>query len=242
MSPAALTLVKEGPTAANHEQFMLRPEVFVDQLARAPYRMIIHCRRPAIRARPPASVLQVCELPAPAPRAPLDLLTYRPPVRPKRRPPKPVRPAALRVFAPRKLRPGARPRSMGLRPISEVERRQLLVDEAALRKVGLLQRPVGEHDADCEDADLDTPCPFVGCRLNLYAEVDDLTGALKINFPDKEVWELEETCALRVVKKRGALSLEEVGKLINLTQERVSTIEEGGLKKMKRRVKGGGRV
>ena len=86
--------------------------------------------------------------------------------------------------------------------------------------------------------DLDGPCPWVGCRLNLYAEVDDLTGALKLNFPDKEVWELEETCAIRVVKKRGALSLEEVGKLINLTQERVSTIEEGGLAKMKRWAKG----
>lgn len=234
MKQAVLKLVT--PDSHHHaEQLTLRPViVFVREGMPVPFRVRLLCRRPPRRAVPVA--------PKPAPRAPLDLLAYRPPVRPKRRPPKPVRRAALRVFAPRKLRPGARPRSMGLRPISEVERRQLLVDEAALRKVGLLQRPAGEHDADCEDADLDTPCPFVGCRLNLYAEVDDLTGALKINFPDKEVWELEETCALRVVKKRGALSLEEVGKLINLTQERVSTIEEGGMRKMKRRVKGGGRA
>lgn len=126
---------------------------------------------------------------------------------------------------------------MGLRPISQVERRQLLADERVLRRAGLLQRPAGEHDADCEDIDRAGPCPWIGCRLNLYAEVDDLTGALKVNFPDKEVWELTETCAIRVVRQRGALSLEEVGKLINLTQERVSQIEEGGMAKAKPRMK-----
>lgn len=71
--------------------------------------------------------------------------------------------------------------------------------------------------------------------MNLYLEVDDLTGAIKLNFPDKQIDELAETCALRVAG-RGGHSLEQVGKLTNLTQERVSQIEEGGVAKFKRRL------
>ena len=36
------------------------------------------------------------------------------------------------------------------------------------------------------------------------------TGSIKLNFPDKEIWELEETCALDVAEK-GGITLEEVG-------------------------------
>ncbi|HET6345599.1 MAG TPA: sigma factor-like helix-turn-helix DNA-binding protein, partial [Myxococcota bacterium] len=57
-------------------------------------------------------------------------------------------------------------------------------------------------------------------------------GSIKINFPDKDVWELEETCALDVAE-RGGVTLEEVGDILNLTRERVRQVEVTGLQKLK---------
>jgi DNA-directed RNA polymerase sigma subunit (sigma70/sigma32) len=45
-----------------------------------------------------------------------------------------------------------------------------------------------------------------------------------MNFPDKEPWELPETCALDVAD-RGGVTLEEVGGWLNLTRERVRQLE-----------------
>ena len=87
--------------------------------------------------------------------------------------------------------------------------------------------------ADCQGHD--GPCPWVSCSKHLYLEVDPDTGAIKLNFPDRDVDQLAATCSLKVVDERGELSLEEVGKLVNLTQERVSQIEESGMAVVKRR-------
>ncbi len=76
------------------------------------------------------------------------------------------------------------------------------------------------------------PCPYVSCKYHLYLDVNPETGSIKLNFPGKEVWELEETCALDVAE-RGGKTLEEVGFLYNLTRERVRQIELAGLKKIK---------
>src|SRR5437879_1807680 len=32
------------------------------------------------------------------------------------------------------------------------------------------------------------PCPFVSCKHHLYLDVSAKTGAIKLNFPDLEVW------------------------------------------------------
>src|SRR5437868_3313130 len=40
------------------------------------------------------------------------------------------------------------------------------------------------------------PCLFVACKYHLYLDVNPETGSIKMNFPDKEPWELQETCAL----------------------------------------------
>ena len=58
------------------------------------------------------------------------------------------------------------------------------------------------------------------------------TGSIKFNFPDKEVWELDETCVLDVAD-RGGVTLEEVGAILNLTRERIRQIEFKGLAKLK---------
>lgn len=68
------------------------------------------------------------------------------------------------------------------------------------------------------------PCPFVSCRFHLAIDVNENTGTIKLNFPDLEIWELSETCALDVAE-RGGLKLEAVGEVMNITRERVRQIE-----------------
>jgi hypothetical protein len=75
------------------------------------------------------------------------------------------------------------------------------------------------------------PCLFVSCKHHLYLDVNPETGSIKLNFPDREVWELRETCALDVAE-RGGLTLEEVGEILNLTRERIRQVEAAGLQKL----------
>ncbi len=75
------------------------------------------------------------------------------------------------------------------------------------------------------------PCPFVSCKHHLYLDVSARTGAIKINFPDLEVWEMTESCGLDVAD-RGGTTLEDVGAIMNLTRERVRQVEVTGLAKL----------
>ncbi len=84
--------------------------------------------------------------------------------------------------------------------------------------------------ADCATAQ--RPCMFISCKHHLYLDVNPSTGSIKLNFPDKEVWELEETCALDVAD-RGGITLEEVGSIMNLTRERIRQVETRGLMKLR---------
>jgi hypothetical protein len=80
--------------------------------------------------------------------------------------------------------------------------------------------------ADCAEGP--RPCPYVSCKFNLYVDVNPRTGSVKMNFPDKELWEIGDTCALDVAD-RGGITLEEVGAIMNLTRERVRQLETRGL-------------
>jgi len=84
--------------------------------------------------------------------------------------------------------------------------------------------------ADCLNGP--RPCLFVSCKHNLYLDVNPETGSIKLNFPDKEIWELEQTCALDVAEK-GGITLEEVGEIMNLTRERIRQVETRGLAKLR---------
>jgi hypothetical protein len=68
------------------------------------------------------------------------------------------------------------------------------------------------------------PCPFVSCRHHLYLDVAPRTGSIKLNFPDLEVWELGESCALDVAE-RGGVTVESLGGMLNVTRERVRQLE-----------------
>ena len=84
--------------------------------------------------------------------------------------------------------------------------------------------------ADCVNGP--RPCMFVSCKHNLYLDVNPETGSIKLNFPDKEIWELPYTCALDVAEK-GGITLEEVGEIMNLTRERIRQVETRGLLKLR---------
>jgi hypothetical protein len=76
------------------------------------------------------------------------------------------------------------------------------------------------------------PCMFISCKHHLYLDVNPATGSIKLNFPDKEIWEMGETCALDVAD-RGGITLEEVGAIMNLTRERIRQVETRGLLKLR---------
>jgi hypothetical protein len=86
-----------------------------------------------------------------------------------------------------------------------------------------------ETRGDCME--MERPCPFVACKYHLYIDVHPVRGSIKINFPDVDVWEMTDTCALDIAD-RGGITLEEVGQIMNLTRERVRQLETQGLARL----------
>lgn len=105
-------------------------------------------------------------------------------------------------------------------PIRTITQRELLRGKRKLRVVPDYERPVTR--ADCVEGL--RPCPYVGCRHNLFLEVEP-SGSIRFNFPGLDFDEIPHTCALDVAEAAGA-TLEEVGDAINVTRERVRQIEE----------------
>lgn len=107
-----------------------------------------------------------------------------------------------------------RPRTIGMREL----RKKLPVLSAAAP--ASTDRP--KTRGDCAGGA--RPCPWVSCKWHLYLDVN-ASGTIRINFPDLDVDELVETCALDVAD-RGGVTLEEVGAYSNVTRERVRQLEE----------------
>lgn len=91
---------------------------------------------------------------------------------------------------------------------------------------------------ECQDGA--RPCPWVGCRFNLYLDVQE-TGSIKLNFPHLEPWEMRESCALDVADRDGT-TLDLVGAMMNVSRERVRQIEAVILTRVGRAVEDGERV
>lgn len=86
--------------------------------------------------------------------------------------------------------------------------------------------------------DVPRPCPYVSCKHNLYLDVSPKTGSIKLNFPDIDPDQMTTpSCSLDVADKRGE-TLEEVGRNMNMTRERVRQIEVKSLTKMRPHVTG----
>ena len=109
-------------------------------------------------------------------------------------------------------------------------RAQGLIDPEEAELIEAIESSRPRTRADCINAQ--RPCLFVACKHHLYLDVNPETGSVKLNFPDKEIWELAETCALDVADK-GGITLEEVGVIMNLTRERIRQVETLGLSKLR---------
>ncbi|MDQ3263663.1 MAG: DNA-binding protein [Myxococcota bacterium] len=126
-----------------------------------------------------------------------------------------------------------RSKTMSRKEMARDLRRRRLTGDVDPEEAELLQaiestRP--KVRADCMNGP--RPCLFVSCKHNLYLDVNPETGSIKLNFPDKEIGELEHTCALDVAEK-GGITLEEVGAIMNLTRERIRQVETRGLIKLR---------
>ena len=129
----------------------------------------------------------------------------------------------------REQRRSRRKRDVRARTISvkRMTKRELEMGRMLYPDVEDVQKPKVREDC----AQAERPCPFVSCKHHLYLDVSARTGAIKLNFPDLEVWEMTETCALDVAD-RGGTTLEEVGAIMNLTRERIRQVEVKGLAKL----------
>jgi hypothetical protein len=110
--------------------------------------------------------------------------------------------------------------------------KRLTRDERRLSELLVYPGDVERPKCREECATMPRPCPFVSCSHHLYLDVNPQTGAIKLNFPHLEVWEMAETCSLDVAD-RGGITLEEVGAILNLTRERIRQVEVRGLGKIK---------
>lgn len=88
--------------------------------------------------------------------------------------------------------------------------------------------------SDCVDGP--RPCPWVGCRHNLFLDVNADTGSIKLTFPELEPWDLVQTCALDLAEQ-GQSTLDIIGDLLNVTRERVRQVEAIAIRKVKRACK-----
>jgi hypothetical protein len=129
----------------------------------------------------------------------------------------------------------------GRRRSKTMSRKEIARDLRRQRALGVvdpeIQQIIAEVEATrprsrAECAGTMRPCMFVSCKHHLYLDVNPETGSIKLNFPDKEIWELDETCALDVAD-RGGITLEEVGTIMNLTRERIRQVETRGLLKLR---------
>ena len=84
--------------------------------------------------------------------------------------------------------------------------------------------------ADC--ADVPRPCPYVGCRHNLYCDVTEPAGSLKVYWPGVEPGDVRHSCALDLAEC-GEMTLDDIGKVFGLTREQIRLDEERALAKLR---------
>jgi hypothetical protein len=117
-----------------------------------------------------------------------------------------------------------------VKPLTESVRRLRVLTRSSFEQSSTDHvRPSEMARADCVDGP--RPCPLVSCQFHLALDVHPKNGGLKRNFPDLEVWEMNETCALDIADRGGA-TLETVSDLLNIVRERVRQIEAKALAKL----------
>jgi len=133
-----------------------------------------------------------------------------------------------------KLRRRVQPDKDGRVRSRTIARRYLTKEEKALAETLTYPDDVQRPSTREACKTMPRPCPYVSCAHHLYLDVNEESGAIKLNFPHLDVIEMAETCALDVAD-RGGTTLEEVGAILNLTRERIRQVEVRGLSKIRQR-------
>ena len=112
-------------------------------------------------------------------------------------------------------------KTLAVRRITQLE---LAAGRAELQAIGAdepYERP--KTRADC--ARVPRPCPYVACKYSLYLDVSE-TGSIILNFPHLEPGQMppHQSCALDLAE-RGAMTLEDIAIVTNLTRERIRQVE-----------------
>lgn len=86
---------------------------------------------------------------------------------------------------------------------------------------------------DCSN--IPRPCPFARCRHNTFLDINQSSGKLKIIFPNCEspADMKSSNCSLDIVDERGMMTLEDIGRFMNITRERVRQIADAGMRKLR---------
>lgn len=116
----------------------------------------------------------------------------------------------------------------------DISRKEIEIDRVEYSdELKVLNKVRPQTRAECHEGV--RPCPFVGCRMNLYLDISTNGRGIKLNFPDLEPGDMphDESCALDVAEQ-GGLQLERVGDLMNMTRERVRQIEGKAFRVMKK--------
>lgn len=82
----------------------------------------------------------------------------------------------------------------------------------------------------CECENVPRPCPFVGCKYNLFLDVR--RNKIIENFESIEEMGML-SCVLDGIDEKGHMKLEEISKIYSLSRERIRQIIEHGLRRMR---------
>lgn len=115
---------------------------------------------------------------------------------------------------------------------TRVTRAEREVAIAEVADVELFERP--SRRGDCLQGEhAQRPCPFVSCKHHLYLDVNPRNGSVRVNFPDVEVWDLPETCALDVADLAPEVR-REVACALGVSEQRVEQIESKAIERIRR--------
>lgn len=112
-------------------------------------------------------------------------------------------------------------KTLAVRRITQLE---LAAGRAELQAIGA-DEPYDRPKTRGDCARVPRPCPYVACKYSLYLDVSE-TGSIILNFPHLEPGQMppHQSCALDLAE-RGAMTLEDIAVVTNLTRERIRQVE-----------------
>ena len=117
--------------------------------------------------------------------------------------------------------------------VRRITQHELAAGRAELQALGA-NEPYDRPKTRSDCARVPRPCPYVACKYSLYLDVSE-TGSVILNFPHLEPGQMpaDQSCALDLAD-RGAMTLEDIAVVTNLTRERIRQVE---LKALSRRAR-----